>query len=340
MSRAVTVGLVGCGRWCKSYHVPILTDAMADRYKVVGVCDAAEALAQEAAELTGAPAFGRVEDLIAAADPELIYIVTKPPSTHHEVAKAALLAGKHVFMEKPMCETPGQCDELIALARQHGRLLAVHHNRRWEVAFRVAQRVAADGMVGEPYYIMSNHPTVWCGPADLLMDWGIHIADQALRVAAPAKPVEVCCMVYNVAEPECNSGPWRAWLRFDSGLVVDLFQVLVAPGALPKWLVVGREGSCTINPPFDVRNQTETLEVDVGGIQRGREAEDTPAFKVTLDLVHYHELLHRAIVHGAALHVAPETARNAVALSNLLIEAARRQRALPVAADAWIDEPE
>ncbi|MBM4084612.1 MAG: Gfo/Idh/MocA family oxidoreductase, partial [Planctomycetes bacterium] len=243
MSRTVTVGLVGCGRWCKNYHVPLLTKAMADRFKVVGVCDAAKESAQEVAALTAAPAFDRVEDLIAAVDPELVYVVTKPPSTHFAVARLALAAGKHVFMEKPMCETADQCDDLIELARRHRRLLAVHHNRRWEVAYLVARRVLADGLVGKPYYVLSNHPSTWCGPADLLMDWGIHIADQALRVAAPARPVEVSCLVRHVEDPATRSGPWRASVRFDNGLMVDLFQMLVRPGALPKWLVCGDAGS-------------------------------------------------------------------------------------------------
>ena len=341
MPTPITVGLVGCGNWCKTYHLPILTETLADRYKLVGVCDAVHALAKEAAQLTGAPAFATVDELIAKADPELVYVVTKPPETHHVVAKAALEAGKHVFMEKPMCATAAQCDELIALARQHERVLAVHHNRRWEVPFLVAQRVIADGLVGQPYYIMSNHPTIWCREADLLMDWGIHVADQALRIAAPAKPVELSCLVYNPAEPETRSGPWRAWLRYDNGMVVDLFQVLTAPGAIPKWMAIGDRGSCTISPPFDVRNQTETLEVELPtGVQCGREGEDKPPFTLTLQLTHYHELLHRAIAEGGPLPVAPETARNAVALSNLLIDAARAQRALPVDASAWIDEPE
>ena len=338
MSRRVTVGLVGCGGWCKNYHVPLLTEAMSDQYQVVGVCDTVEELAREGADLTGAPAFAQVGELVAKTDAELVYIVTKPPATHHEVGREALEAGRHVFMEKPMCETVEQCDELIELARRHERLLAVHHSRRWEVPFMVAQRVVADGLVGRPYYVMSSHPSSWCGPADLLMDWGIHISDQALRIGAPAKPVEVSCVVRHVEEPETRSGPWRASVRFDNGLVVDLFQMLIAPGALPKWQVCGHEGSCTINPPFDVRNETGTLEVDLDAIQRGREVDDTPAFKLTLELVHYHEMLHRAIVDGAPLSVAPEGARNAVALSNLLIDAARAQRSLSVDSSVWINE--
>jgi len=318
--------------------MPLLTETMADRYRVVGVCDAVAELAGEVAETAGAPAFADVRALIEGADPELVYIVTKPPSTHYDVARTALEADRHVFMEKPMCETVAQCDELIALARRRGRLLAVHHNRRWEVPYLAAKRVMEKGLVGEPYYVMSNHPTIWCGHADLLVDWGIHIADQCLRIGAPAHPVEVSCLVYSTEHAATRSGPWRAWVRFDGGLVVDLFQLLVAPGSFPKWQVCGREGACTLSPPFDVVNRTESLSVPVGGIQRGREAEDTPAFEVALDLVHYHELLYQAIVDGAPLPVAPEGARNAVALTNLLVDAARAQRSLPVDPAVWMKE--
>lgn len=340
MERKVDIGVVGCGNWCTNYHLPLLTGEMSDRYKVVGVCDLIPERARQASELTGAPAFTDAAELLATTDPELVYIVTKPPATHHAVARLALQSGRHVFMEKPMCETVEQCDELIALARSRSRLLAVHHNRRWEVPFRAAQRVLDDGLVGEPYCVLSNHPTIWCGPADLLMDWGIHIADQCLRIAAPALPVELSCLVQNRDDPATRSGPWRAWVRFDNGLVVDLFQMLTAPGVLPKWQVWGQTGACTVSPPYDVVNRTETLQVQLQGIQRGREADDTPEFALTIDLVHYHELLHRTLTAGAPLPVAPEEARNAVALSNLLIDAARQNRFVSVDSSYWMKESE
>ena len=338
MSRVVTVGLVGCGNWCRNYHLPLLLEKMPDRFRVVGVCDKIAERTASAAELTHAPGFGSVEELLKATDPELVYIVTKPPTMHYEVARVALQAGKHVFTEKPMCATAAQCDELIALARQKSRILTVHHNRRWEVPFLVARRVLTDGLVGTPYYVMSSHPSTWCGPADLLVDWGIHIADQILQVAAPAKPVEVSCVVCNPPEAGTRSGPWRATVRCDTGLAVDAFQLLLAPGAMPKWLVCGSTGSCTMSVPFDVRMETGPVDVEIPSLQRGREGKDEPAFTLRIDQVHYHELLHRAIVDGAPVPVAPAGARNAVALSSLLVEAATSQRTVTVPAGYWLKE--
>lgn len=340
MERVIDIGVVGCGNWCGSYHLPLLTGDMRDCFRIVGVCDVVPERVQAAAELVGAPGYENVEVLIASADPELVYVVTKPPETHYDVARAALLADRHVFMEKPMCATVAQCDELIALARERGRILTVHHNRRWEIPFLVAQQIIELGCVGLPYYVLSNHPTIWCGQADLLVDWGIHIADQCMRIGAPSRPVEVSCLVHTPAEASTRSGPWRASVRFDNGLVMDLFQLLVAPGSFPKWQVCGYEGACTLSPPFDVTMRTESLSVPVDGVQRGREAEDTAPFEVTLDLVHYHELLYRAVVDGAPVPVTPESARNAVALSQLLVEAAQAQGTLAVDPDCWMKESE
>ncbi|MBT4821273.1 MAG: Gfo/Idh/MocA family oxidoreductase [Lentisphaerae bacterium] len=338
MGRVIDVGVVGCGGWCGNYHLPLLTGDMSDRYRIVGVCDLIPERVQAAAGRVGAPGYQTVDALIANANPELVYVVTKPPETHYDVARVALLANRHVFMEKPMCATVAQCDDLISLARERERILTVHHNRRWEVPFLAAQKVIEQGHVGLPYYVLSNHPTVWCGQADLLVDWGIHIADQCLRIGAPARPVEISCLVHTPAEAATRSGPWRASVRFDDGLVVDLLQLLVAPGSFPKWQVCGYEGACTLSPPFDVTMRTESLSVKVDGIQRGREAEDTGPFDMTLDLIHYHELLYHAVVDGAPVPVAPESARNAVALSQLLVEAAQTQRALSVSPDSWIEE--
>ncbi|WP_460504181.1 Gfo/Idh/MocA family protein, partial [Hymenobacter agri] len=70
-------------------------------------------------------------ELLADATVELV-VVNTPSATHFELASQALRAGKHVLLEKPVATSVAQLEELLALARQHGRHLLAYQNRRWD----------------------------------------------------------------------------------------------------------------------------------------------------------------------------------------------------------------
>ena len=72
----------------------------------------------------------------------------------YEVARAALEAGKHLFLEKPMVLSVEHCDELIALARQKKKVLAVDHEMRLSVLWGRVKQLIDDGAVGTPQYAL------------------------------------------------------------------------------------------------------------------------------------------------------------------------------------------
>ena len=93
--------------------------------------------------VNGIPGYGSVEEAIAAVGCDAV-LVASPPGTHHRVAKAALQAGKHALVEKPLATSLEDAFDLIAAAERAGRVLMVSQNYRFNAPFRAVQRAVAE----------------------------------------------------------------------------------------------------------------------------------------------------------------------------------------------------
>lgn len=87
------------------------------------------------------------DELLAIAEIELV-IVNTPDVTHYAYTKQALLAGKNVIVEKPFVFEVHEGEELVALAKEKGLLLAVYQNRRWDGDFLTVKKVIESGAIG------------------------------------------------------------------------------------------------------------------------------------------------------------------------------------------------
>ena len=92
-------------------------------------------------------------ELVARDDIDVIDIVV-PSHLHYQISAAALEAGKHVLVEKPMVLTIPHCDELIELARLKGKVLAVDHEMRLSSLWGRVKQLIDDGLVGTPQYVL------------------------------------------------------------------------------------------------------------------------------------------------------------------------------------------
>jgi predicted dehydrogenase len=90
----------------------------------------------------------RAEALLARPDVQLVYIAT-PPFLHYEGARAALRAGKHVIVEKPLAMTMEQADEIVALARDTGLLLATNLMQRYNPLFAQVEALVDSKLLGD-----------------------------------------------------------------------------------------------------------------------------------------------------------------------------------------------
>ncbi len=136
MSHEIKVAVIGAGR-LGSIHARIYTEI--SHINLVGVCDTVPEKAQTLAKAHNTRAFSDYKALIPLVD--AISIAT-PTNTHFEVAKYAILQGKHVLIEKPITDHLRQARILIRLARRKRVILQVGHVERFNSAFIAAQKLA------------------------------------------------------------------------------------------------------------------------------------------------------------------------------------------------------
>ena len=143
------MGVLGAGRWACSAHIPAwLRDP---RCEVAVVCDVAPRLAQDAAREFDIPdAAGDWQAVVARPDLDIIDVVT-PSSTHHELARAALEAGKHVLCEKPVAFDFRDTLRAAELARRRGRLTKLGFTFRYSPGVLYAKSLIDSGFVGTPF---------------------------------------------------------------------------------------------------------------------------------------------------------------------------------------------
>jgi predicted dehydrogenase len=142
--RRVDLAVVGCGRIAQAAHLPAIEKCDGVRLRLV--CDRSERLARGVGERYGVP---WTTDADAALEAEVgAVVLCVPDRFHHPVGLAALAAGKHVLMEKPMAETVEQAAELAAVATAGGLVLQTGFMKRHDPAVRFArEHLAAIGPV-------------------------------------------------------------------------------------------------------------------------------------------------------------------------------------------------
>jgi len=145
MSEALRMGAVGCADIAIRRVLPALVELESAQLVAVASRDPAKAAA--VAARFGCVGVGGYQNLIDRPDIDALYIPL-PPSMHHEWVGRALRAGKHVLSEKPLAVNYRQTEDLVRLARAHGRVLAenymfLHHSQHDTV-----RTMMADGVIG------------------------------------------------------------------------------------------------------------------------------------------------------------------------------------------------
>ncbi|HMH21891.1 MAG TPA: Gfo/Idh/MocA family oxidoreductase [Puia sp.] len=134
-----------------------------------------------------------LEELLDDKAVELV-IVNTPNYTHYAFAKAALLAGKHVVVEKPFASTVAEAKELAALAATAGRKLSVFQNRRYDSDYKTVKKILGEGWLGKiveaeihydryvPALSPKSHKETPGPGTGIVYDLGTHVIDQALQL--------------------------------------------------------------------------------------------------------------------------------------------------------------
>jgi predicted dehydrogenase len=167
---AIGVGVIGCGYWGPNL---IRNFARHDDATMVSVCDMQLDRAKKVAGWYGIPSV--TDDpsaLINNPDVSLVVVAT-PAGSHYSLAKAALEAGKHVLIMKPMTTRSDQAEELIDLAERKGVLLAVDHTFVYTSGVRMMREIVAAGELGDVFYLDSVRINLGVFQSDVNVIWDL-----------------------------------------------------------------------------------------------------------------------------------------------------------------------
>ena len=314
----LAIGLLGAGHFGRFHALKV---AASGRAKLAGICDPNTERAQAVAWEAGTQVLSQAA-LLAASD---AVIIAAPADFHFELAGAALRAGKHVLVEKPIAATLDQAAQLAELSRAKGLVLQVGHLERFSAAHG-----AVTSRMGKPLYIEAVRiaPFKPRGTdVSVILDLMIHDLDLILAlIDAPIDHVDaVGASVASAHEDIAN-----ARIRFGNGAVATITASRISLKTERKMRIFSQTGYLTVD--FAARKLT-LIGRDIGmklpgfeefGVeQAGWEDHDALAAE--------HAAFVASVLDGAPVAVDAQAGSRALAAALAVTEAIARSRAVAVA---------
>lgn len=229
------IAVVGCGYWGKN-----LVRNFSQLGALHTVCDVSPALLAEAAalypEARMEPDFGKL-----LADPEVRgLVIASPAAQHHDMARKALLAGKEVFVEKPLALTVNEGQELVDLAEENGRILMVGHLLEYHPAITRLKELVDSGALGRIQYIYSNRLNLgkFRTEENILWSFAPHDISVILLMLGGEMPVEVSAHAGYYLRPDIADVTMTN-LVFKDGVRAHIFVSWLHPFKEQKLVVIG-----------------------------------------------------------------------------------------------------
>jgi myo-inositol 2-dehydrogenase/D-chiro-inositol 1-dehydrogenase len=154
---SLRLGVVGCGRIAAGVHLPVLRGIR--EWRVTAAADTDAERLRATTTRFGIPRTYRDYRALIDDDQVDVVAVCAPPRMHADVAVAALAAGKHVFVEKPLATSIGECDRIVRAASASAGTAMVGFNLRWHRLVQRARDLIRAGAVGEVEFIRTAFTT-------------------------------------------------------------------------------------------------------------------------------------------------------------------------------------
>ncbi len=198
-----------------------------------------------------ASSYDTYEALLADENVELV-IVNTPNVTHYDFTKKALLAGKHVVVEKPFTVTVAEGEELIDLAKEKNKVISVYQNRRYDSDYKTVKKILDEKLLGDlveaeihyDRYVKElsykTHKEVAMQGTGALYDLGSHLIDQALQLFGwPQSVFADIRIVRSVSVVDDNF----ELILYYPALRVRLRSTYIALEPIPGYVLHGTNGS-------------------------------------------------------------------------------------------------
>lgn len=254
------VGLIGYGMASRVFHAPFITTTPG--LKLTKVFERQSSFSKE--EYPFVEIVRDIDQFLNDEELDLIVVAT-PNSSHFELAKRALEAGKNVIVEKPFTITSAQAKELIDLANEKKLLLSVHQNRRWDGDFLTIQKIISANLLGslveyEAHYDrFRNFARGGWKESDegtgVLYDLGSHLIDQAQVLFGVPQMITADIRVQREFSQVVDN--FELILHYDH-LKVTLKSGMLVREPLPRYILHGTKGSFVkygLDPQEEALNQ-------------------------------------------------------------------------------------
>lgn len=270
--RKMKIGVVGCGNISDTY---LTNSKLYDVLEVVAVCDIYEELAKKQAEKYGIKKYyGRVEDIIADKEVEVILNLTNP-AAHFSINMQALEAGKHVYTEKTLAETFEEGKRTVEFAKEKGLRVGVAPDTFMGGRLQTCRKLLDDGQIGKPiaataFFAYHGHEVWHPNPfyyykagAGPMFDEGPYYITALISLLGPAKRVSGSVQKTFEKRPVLSEPHYGEMMdveipthvagniEFECGAVATVITSFdIYDYHLPKLEIYGTEGSMSL-PEYD-----------------------------------------------------------------------------------------
>ncbi|KAF4206908.1 hypothetical protein CNMCM8927_004243 [Aspergillus lentulus] len=256
-SKTWNVGIVGYGFSAKIFHIPFVAEVPPFKlYAIVQRTPKPEDDAEK--DHPGVKSYRTAEDMIQDAAVDVV-IITTAPDSHYALAKLALENGKHVVCEKPFTPTSQEANDLVTLAQQQNKLLAVYQNRRFDADFVTLTKLVKNGSLGrvvefethfdrhrpeEPAADASKWKNKVIPGGSAIYDLGSHLLDQAVHLMGTPDRITGFVGSQRAVNTTGFEDSFTVLLHYNNGLLVTAKAGVVSPEEKQlRYWVRGEKGS-------------------------------------------------------------------------------------------------
>jgi len=289
----------------------------------------------------------------AIEDPAIeLIIINTPNETHFDFTTKALLAGKHVVVEKPFTVTTQEADDLIALAKKQGKTLTVFQNRRWDGDFLTVQKVLSNKWLGKVVeleahydrfrnYIESNTWKEEAGKGTgILYNLGSHMLDQILVLFGMPKEIDARI---GIQRPGGKVDDFYDLRLHYEGLNVIVKSSYLVREQGPRYIVNGTEGTFLGSSGVDPQEQALKEKKIPGSAGWGMHAREAwGKLNTTINGLHveasietlpgdyriFYQNLYEVIREGKPALVKPEESRDVIKLIEAAYESNKLKKSI------------
>ncbi len=260
--KPVSVGIVGLGYWGPNW---LRNFAAQEGCTLAWGCDLnVERVTKFSRQYPATRFTKNVADMFGDKSLDAVVIAT-PTSSHFPLAKAALEAGKHVLVEKPMTGDSKEAAELVALAKKQGKMLLVDHTFAYTPAVQAIATMSHEKKFGDLLYFDSTRINLGLIQKDTNVLWDLAIHDLTI-LAAIANLADVTeVLAVGSAHYGTHIEDGHLHLSFKSGFAAHIHASWLSPVKIRKTVIAGRKAMITyddLEPSEKIRLYDKGIEHD------------------------------------------------------------------------------